>query len=36
MDFFLIQNRKSVTATNFRLKQNKLLLDKFEEKILVI
>ena len=36
MDFCLIQNRKSVTAANFRLKQNKLLLDKFEEKILVI
>ena len=36
MDFYLIQNRKSVTATKFRLKQNKLLLDKFEEKILVI
>jgi hypothetical protein len=36
MDFFLIQNRKSGTSTNFRLKQNKLLLDKYEEKFLVI
>jgi hypothetical protein len=34
--FFLIKNSKSVIATKFWFKQNKLFLYKIEEKILVI